>query len=293
MSMAALSTDGITVFAPAKLNLYLHVLGRRDNGYHDLESLVAFADVGDHIAAAPASNLTLSIDGAFAEDLIDDDENLVLRAARALQATAGVDAGAALTLTKNLPVASGIGGGSADAAATIKALVRLWGIHPATHDLSGLALSLGADVPVCLFGRPAFMTGIGETLEPAPDLPAASLVLINPGLGLSTPDVFKARRGDAGIANSFDEPIADAQTLADVLAARNNDLTAAAISLAPEIGQVLSVLGGAEGCLLARMSGSGATCFGLFADTAAATAAAAAMRGAHPAWWVVASRLGI
>jgi len=283
--------DTVEVAAPAKLNLYLHVTGRRDDGYHELDSLVVFARVHDVVSARPATELRLDIKGPFADSLPNDGTNLVLGAAEALRAQTGVQSGATLTLTKNLPVASGIGGGSADAAATIKALARLWGLHPGSHDLSGLALDLGADVPVCLYGRPAFMGGIGEHLDPAPALPHTALVMVNPGVGISTPDVFKARTGPFSPAARFDADTEDAAALAAALHERGNDLSAPAIRLVPVIGDVLAALEGAPGCLLARMSGSGATCFGLFADDDEAHAAADLIGQAHPDWWVQASRL--
>ena len=279
------------VRAPAKLNLYMHVCGRRDDGYHDLDSLVVFAGVHDLITVEPGAGLSLEIDGPFADAVPADGTNLVIRAAEVLAELAGVDTGAAIRLTKNLPVASGIGGGSADAAAAIKALVRHWGIHPATHDLSGMALELGADVPVCLFGRGAFMGGVGERLEDAPELPDAALVLVNPGAALSTPEVFGARRGEFSAPARFEDDIGTAAELADVLRARGNDLTEAAVALAPGIADVLNGLAAAEACLLARMSGSGATCFGLFAGRADAEAAAIAIGAANPGWWVTATRL--
>ncbi len=293
MRDASMPDGAIAVDAPAKLNLYLHVLGRRDDGYHELDSLVVFAAVGDRISVSPAADLTLQIDGPFGGGLEPDERNLVLRAARALMDATGMANGAAITLTKNLPVASGIGGGSADAAATIKALVRLWGIHPATHDLSGLALSLGADVPVCLYGRPAFMGGAGEVLTPAPDLPAAALVMVNPGVGVSTPAVFAARQGDFNNPAQFDDDVVGVPQLTDLLAARTNDLMDPAVSLVPAIKDATAALDGADGCLLARMSGSGATCFGLFSNDADAEAAAEAIQIAHGDWWVTASRLSV
>jgi 4-diphosphocytidyl-2-C-methyl-D-erythritol kinase len=281
----------LAVFAPAKVNLYLHVTGRRDDGYHELESLVAFADVGDCVTAEAASDLSLRVTGPQAAGLSAGDDNLVMRAADALCARTGVPAGAALTLEKVLPVASGIGGGSADAAAALKVLVRLWGLHPGAHDLSGLALDLGADVPVCLAGRAAVMSGIGERLDfvemPAP----LAAVLVNPGVAVPTPAVFKARQGP------FSEPMAhplpaDPDAMLGYLEARRNDLETPALQLAPVIGEVLEALRATQGCGLARMSGSGATCFGLFADRAAAEAAAAALSGARPDWWITSTMLG-
>ena len=285
------SGESIVVSAPAKLNFYLHVLGRRDTGYHDLDSLVVFAAVGDVVSVHPAAEISLQIDGPFADDVPGGGDNLVLRAAEALAERTGMQAGAAITLTKNLPVASGIGGGSADAAATIKALVRLWGVHPGTHDLSGLALDLGADVPVCLFGRPAFMGGIGEQLEPAPDLPDAALVLVNPGVAVSTPEVFGARVGVFSSGARFEGESVNAAGLADGLRGGGNDLFAPAMKVAPEIGEVISVIEATDGCLLARMSGSGATCFGLYETMAAADSATHAIQAARAAWWATAARL--
>jgi 4-diphosphocytidyl-2-C-methyl-D-erythritol kinase len=278
--------------APAKLNLYLHVLGRRADGYHLLDSLVAFADVGDVVTAQPALALSLEIIGPFAGALQDDpSENLVWRAARALAERAGIEPKAALTLEKNLPVASGIGGGSSDAAAALKALGELWRLDLGERPFQGLAPSLGADVPVCLFGELAWVGGIGEAVAPAPALPSCSVVLVNPGLGLATPAVFKARTGAFSEAARFDAAPADATALARLLETRRNDLTAPALELAPGIAQVLRALEAEPGALLARMSGSGATCFALFADEAAAQAAAQRLGAMHTGWWVAAGRL--
>lgn len=282
----------VTLMAPAKLNLYLHVVGRREDGYHELESLVAFAGVGDSLSVSPSSELTLTLDGPFADQLDADEDNLVWRAARAVREVAGITGGAAMTLTKNLPVASGIGGGSADAAAAIKALARLWGVRPGAHDLSGLALSLGADVPVCLYGRAAMMKGIGERIEPAPALPPAALAIVNPGVGVPTPAVFEARRGGFTPAVApIDDP-GTAAALAAALRQRRNDLSGPAVRMTPVIGEVLGALEGSAHCLLARMSGSGATCFGLFETDEQAAAAAHELRSGHPDWWVVAAPLG-
>lgn len=278
--------------APAKVNLYLHVLGRRPDGYHLLDSLVVFADAGDLIEVAPADDFSLAVDGPFASDVPGGDDNLVLRAARALAAHTGPPQRAAIRLEKRLPVASGIGGGSADAAAVLRALVRLWDVTIADDALAMLALPLGADVPMCLHRRPLFVGGIGEEIEAAPPLPACGLVLVNPRLPLPTPPVFKARKGDFSAPARFIEPPADAAALAAALACRGNDLTEAAISLVPAVADILAALIAAPGVLLARMSGSGATCFGLCADRAAADTAATALSARHPAWWVTAAGIG-
>jgi len=321
---APLTTRTITRFAPAKVNLYLHVTKKRDDGFHELDSLAVFADIGDTVTVVPGQGLSLSITGPFADDLDAGEDNLVLKAARALATHAGVRRGAHITLDKHLPVASGIGGGSADAAATLKALVDFWGIQPAdddihhvAHDVSSTAdnasalaalltvwrddvdtnrmraigLELGADVPACLEGRPVFMGGIGERLTMPPDLPTAWLVLVNPGVAVSTPDVFKARTGDFSDPARFFEPIPDVQALAETLKTRRNDLAAPAIALCPVIGDVIAAIDAQTGCLLARMSGSGATGFGLFDGQTTAMAAAHGLRAAHPDWWVEATQI--
>ena len=285
----------IAVFAPAKINLWLHVLGCRPDGYHLLDSLVVFADTGDEVAAAPADGLSLTVEGSFAASLPAADDNLVLRAARLLAAETGTTAGARLVLTKRLPVASGIGGGSADAAAALEALARLWRLDPGAGRLAALGLQLGADVPVCLGGRPAFVGGIGESIVAAPPLPPVSLLLVNPGAALATAAVFRARTesgaafGDA--APRWTSAPTDAAALAARLAGTRNDLTDAACGLVPAIRAALAAIASLPGCLLARMSGSGATCFGLFGSMPAAEAGAAALAAAHPRWWIVPTAL--
>jgi 4-diphosphocytidyl-2-C-methyl-D-erythritol kinase len=279
------------MLARAKINLYLHVTGRRADGFHLLDSLVVFAETGDEIGVAPADDLSLTITGPFAGTLAADDDNLVLRAARGLRALAGVEQGAAITLTKNLPVASGIGGGSADAAATLDALMALWKVAPDRAALERLALGLGADVPVCLAGRPSFMSGIGEEIAPVGALPAATLLLVNPGIATPTPAVFKARNGGFSASGRWAEPPSDARALAAALQTRGNDLTEAAITVTPAIRDVLAAIAGTENCLLARLSGSGATCFGIYAGAGEAEAARRAILATNPAWWAVAARI--
>lgn len=282
--------------APAKLNLTLQVVGRRADGYHLLDSLVAFTAYGDTIAVEAADDLTLRLDGPFGDILIGDPaENLVLRAARLLAEHAGIAPRTAITLTKRLPVASGIGGGSSDAAATLRALAKLWGIAIPETDLAAIALRLGADVPVCLARRSARLEGIGERITPAPALPPVPMVLVNPGIGLATPKVFAARHGDfstgPGAAGIFASSPPDLAALIAGLAGHGNDLTAPAIGLLPVIADCLARLEAQPGCRLARMSGSGATCFGFFDSPDAATTAAAAIAGEQPGWWAVATRL--
>lgn len=283
----------ISVTAPAKINLSLNVTGRRADGYHLLDSLVVFAEVHDVIRASLANDLTLAIDGPFAHGLERDEGNLVLKAARRLIEKTGTENGAALRLTKNLPVASGIGGGSADAAATLLALDRLWELNMSPAELAETGLSLGADVPVCLFGKPARMRGIGEIIEPLPDMPSAHLLLVNPGVSVSTPAVFQGLKilSDSGEKLADIPPVPDLTALISVLKKRTNDLAALAISLAPVIGEVLKTISGQDGCLLARMSGSGATCFGLFEDARSAEQAAREISDQNESWWVCPTRI--
>ena len=265
-------------FAPAKVNLALHVTGRRADGYHLLDSLVVFAGVGDMVSAAPAADVSLSITGPQSAALTVAHDNLVLRAARLMTGAFR------LTLDKHLPVASGIGGGSADAAATLRLMARLSG-HPLPP--AAEVLRLGADVPVCLAGQPVRMTGIGEGLHPLTHpLPPAWLVLVNPGQAVSTPEVFRAldRRDNAPMQAL--PRLRDAAELAAWVAMQRNDMEHAATRLLPVIAEVRRALSSQPGCLLSRMSGSGATCFGLFADPLSANAAARAISAAQPGWWV-------
>lgn len=268
----------VEAFAPAKVNLTLHVTGRRADGYHLLDSLVVFAAVGDRLRLVPAAELGLSLAGPMAAGLTAGPDNLVLRAARLFPPGRG----ARITLDKRLPVAAGIGGGSSDAAAALRGLSRLWDAA-----LPGPAevLSLGADVPVCLRARPVRMSGVGEVLAPVAGLPQATLVLVNPGIAVATADVFRGliRRDNPPMPTALPR-LADAAALAGWLARQRNDLEGPARALAPAIGSALAALAAQPGCLLARMSGSGATCFGLFAGPEAAAAAARAL--ARPGWWV-------
>jgi len=265
------------MFAPAKVNLFLHVTGRRADGYHLLDSLAVFPAVGDFLSIEPADSLSLRITGPFGELLTAEPDNLVLRAARLLKP----DGGAALTLEKNLPVASGIGGGSADAAAALGLLSRHWGLEA---PLDELALQLGADVPVCLASAPARMSGIGDVLFPGPNLPAFGILLCNPGVAVSTAEVFRARAEKKfSPPAELPESWPGAAAMAAALQALRNDLEEPAIALAPVIGDVLAALRRLPGCLLARMSGSGATCFALFPAPNAAAEAAAALNPSG--WW--------
>ncbi len=288
----------LTEFARAKVNLFLHVRGRRPDGRHTLESFAVFPEIGDLLEAERSPILSLSLDGPFALSLGADEDNLVLRAVEALayalpEATSGaVPGGAALRLEKRLPVASGIGGGSADAGAALRLLMRLWGRAPEGAALDALALGLGADVPVCLASAPAMMRGVGEQLSAAPAFPEFHLVLVNPLRAVSTAEVFAGlERRDNPPADRAPAAFADAGALAAWLARQRNDLERPARAVAPVIGAVLGALRWSPDCLLARMSGSGATCFGVFASGRTARAAAEAIRRAEPGWWTAAGRV--
>jgi 4-diphosphocytidyl-2-C-methyl-D-erythritol kinase len=267
-------------FAPAKVNFFLHVTGRRADGYHLLDSLAVFPAVGDCLRLEPDDELSLTISGRFGGALSAGPDNLVLRAARLLAARAGLKAAGRLHLEKNLPVASGIGGGSADAAAALRLLARHWNF---SDPLLEIALSLGADVPVCVASRAVQMSGIGEILAPAPRLPEFGVVLVNPGVPVATAAVFQARTQRFSQPAHLPDGWPDAAAMAAALGELSNDLEAPAIVLAPRIAEALAELRAVPGALLARMSGSGATCFGLFATAAQATRAAAALN--RPGWW--------
>ncbi len=275
--------------ARAKINLALHVVGRRADGRHLLDGLVAFAGACDLLEAEAADGLTLELAGPFAPDLAphlaSDPDNLVLQAARLIRPQAR---GAKLRLHKALPVASGIGGGSADAAAALRLLARLWDVGLPGFEA---VLGLGADVPVCLAGRSCRMRGIGERLEPVA-LPGLPAVLANPGVPVATGAVFAALERRENPAMPGLPAFPDAAALIGFLAAQRNDLEAPARALAPQVGEALAALAAQPECLLARMSGSGATCFGLFRSAAAADHAAADLTRARPRWWVVPTQLG-
>lgn len=273
----------------AKVNLTLHVTGRRPDGYHELDSLVVFAGVGDTLEITAAEDLSLSLEGPFASALDAAESNLALRAARSLREGFGATAGARLRLVKRLPVAAGLGGGSADAAAALRGLAHFWALGAPEDALHEIAARLGADVPACLTARPSLLSGVGELVQAAPPLPGFWLVLVNPGVPLSTPAVFKARGGPFSAPQPWTEAPGTARELAVRLAEGRNDLEAPAIALVPAIAQVLSALRATPACLLARMSGSGATCFGLYETEAAARAAARRLGADQADWWVAAA----
>ncbi|OHV75880.1 4-(cytidine 5'-diphospho)-2-C-methyl-D-erythritol kinase [Rhizobium sp. LCM 4573] len=277
---------GATLFepAPAKINLALHVVGQRADGYHLLESIVTFAKASDRLSFSPAADDDFSVSGRFGVMLSGDPKpNLVLaardRLRQAVIAAGGEAPPVTIHLEKNLPIAAGIGGGSADAAATLRGLMRLWNAHLPETELAAIALSLGADVPMCLKGAPSMARGIGEELTPLASLPSFALVLGNPLIGVSTPDIFRylARR---------DNPPIEAQPgdWLSYLTGLRNDLEQPAKTLVPEIGELTAMIE-AEGALLTRMSGSGATCFGIFSSIEAAEIAAENLGRRKPGWY--------
>lgn len=279
--------------AKAKVNLALHVTGRRADGYHLLDSLVVFADTGDKLELANADKTSLDIIGPFGKNLTVDDDNMVFQAYRALSRALGIVLPAtAFKLTKNLPVSSGIGGGSADAAAALRGLIELWQLDVEPKVLHDIALALGADVPVCLASVSCQMAGVGETLSDIKNFPTIDCVLVNSGAAVSTPEVFgklALLTGERGLSAMPDLP--DAHWISWLESTRN-DLQNAAIEIAPEIAGTIVALEKFPACQLARMSGSGATCFGLFANAQEAQEAARQLTDDHPDWWVVATFLG-
>ena len=278
--------------APAKINLTLRVLGRRADGYHDIESLVAFAGVGDALTFTPGEDLALTVGGPTAAAAGDVADNLVLKAAHALaERVAGLRLGR-FTLSKRLPVAAGLGGGSADAAAALRLLARANALAPDDPNLVQAARATGADVPVCLDPRTRRMRGIGDILSDPLDLPRLFALLVNPGVAVATADVFAALAAPPVGQSASAAPPAGGDALLAEIAGGRNDLEAPAIELEPAIADVLAVLRKLPGCRLARMSGSGATCFGLFDSSRAASAAARTLRVGYPAWWVRATVLG-
>jgi 4-diphosphocytidyl-2-C-methyl-D-erythritol kinase len=281
--------------APAKVNLTLRVLGRRADGYHEIESLVAFAEFGDTLSFSPGGELALTMRGPNAAKAGEDADNLVLKAARALAArVAGIGLGA-FQLDKRLPVAAGLGGGSADAAAALRLLARANKLPVDDGRLHDAARAIGADVPVCLDPRPRLMRGVGEILSAPLKLPALPAVLANPGIALPTKSVFAAWNDAASEALPLDviavAKIGSREEYLQLLGTQANDLESAATTVEPVIAEVLGALRALVGCRLARMSGSGATCFALFSSAGAAIEAANVLSSEYPHWWVRASAL--
>ena len=282
-----LAASPLAEAAPAKINLALHVTGRRGDGYHLIESLAVFTRFGDRLQVSAAEEDGLAVSGRYAAGVPVDGRNLIAMARDALRKAAGSRNAfpVAIALEKNLPVASGIGGGSSDAAAALRLLARIWGLDIDAAELAGIALSLGADVPMCLAAQPLMARGIGENVEPLPAVPSLGLVLVNPGAAVSTPDVFaRLTRRDSESPPPLPRAI-DFHSLRGWLETTRNDLEAAAREIQPAIGRALAALDGA-GSGFSRMSGSGATCFGLFDDRHAAETAGARLAADHPGWWV-------
>ncbi len=283
----------LTVLAPAKINLYLHITGRRDDGFHMLDSLVVFADVGDKISLKPSRAFSFSIDGPYARafksserDIGDASGNLVVKAARRLAKAVNRDLMVNIRLTKNLPLAAGIGGGSSDAAATIWALLKWWNIEPRdVPDFDVLLLSLGADVPACMACTSVKVGGVGELIDPVPGVSEIPVVLVNSRNHCPTTDVFSRYDGSFGAPVFATVPVLKQDFIA-FLKEQHNDLLEAAIGLVPNISKVLEILEVQQGCVLARMSGSGATCFGLFDNELESLDAAEQISRENPDWWV-------
>ncbi|MGD9637913.1 MAG: 4-(cytidine 5'-diphospho)-2-C-methyl-D-erythritol kinase [Alphaproteobacteria bacterium] len=277
--------------ASAKINLYLHVTGKKENGYHLLDSLFAFADCGDKIVVCSSDNFVFKVRGKFAKDLADCSHNIVIKAFEEVRRYLPEDAvnreSVEITLFKNLPVASGIGGGSADAAATIKALCQFWHLSLSEKTLKDIAVKLGADVFPCLEGYASQVSGIGDIVKPYYNMPARIYgVLINPLIAVSTPSVFKKYQPNFSKAMPFDDKKITKKDFFIGLNQRKNDLELAAIEVCPEIEKVLDSLKNTEGCVLSRMSGSGATCFGLYRTKKEAKAAKQRISKAFNGWWV-------
>jgi len=281
--------------ARAKVNLTLHVLGRRPDGYHELRSLIAFADIADELTLDPAGAAGLTLEGPFAEAV--DGENLILKAKRTVAGWLGRELDGGFRLQKRIPVAAGLGGGSSDAAAAIRALLRAYGADESVENFITKSAIMGADVPVCLYNKAALVAGIGERISPAPHLGTLPAVLVNPGIKVPTAEVFGRLNappysGDGeGKDNAPDDSFASLEEVALALKDGRNDLEPAAIALEPAIAEVLDALRNRRGCVLARLSGSGPTCFGLFPSPEIASAAADEIKTLRPNWWVAATAL--
>jgi len=287
------NTGTLSIFAPAKINLFIHVTGRLDNGYHTLDSLVSFVDIGDSIMLEPAPEFSFNIKGSYAASFVagerdssPDSSNIVVKAVWAYAREAQKEPGCRVTLTKNLPLASGMGGGSVDAAAVIWGLSELWDCSRMASYMPDLLMSLGADVPVCLECKPVRMQGVGEILLPSPAMSDIPVVLVCPGKFCSTKEVFASYAGQLSDIADTPEDLRDFPNLIDFLAEQENSLTDAAVGIVPDIALVLDMLRGQNNCRLARMSGSGSTCFGLFENEYCAMRAAENITRENPGWWV-------
>jgi len=277
----------ITERASAKINLFLHVGEKRADGFHPVQSLAVFTQAGDVLALDAAPDLSLAVEGPFAKGLEGEGDNLVLRAARALGAAKKEESGARLTLTKNLPVASGIGGGSADAAAALRGLRQLWNVEKDDAALCDIAAELGSDIPACVLSAPCFMEGRGEVLRPVESMPRMPMLLVNARVPVPTRDVFAALQNRSGVEMALPRGrFSDTADLLRFLDTTRNDLEEPARRLQPVIGEVLAAMAALPGALLTRMSGSGATCFGIFADEDCCRRSAEVLKQAFPNWWI-------
>lgn len=291
--------NSFKIFAPAKINLFLHLTRKRRDGYHELQSLISFADIGDYISIEPADSFSFNIDGDFSANFIENEQkshldcsNLVVRAARALSQLSNQVLKVKITLTKNLPLAAGLGGGSSDAAAAIWGLQQFWGIKSDEKYLLPLMTKLGADVPVCFNCQTSLVEGIGETLLPVNQIEEIPILIINPLISCPTQEIFLRHNGifnkKINLPNYF-ESVFD---YIDFLKSTNNDLYQPATQLIPEIGNIINAMEAQESCLLTRMSGSGASCFALFETIEQANQAKQAILDENPDWWVKTGWLG-
>jgi len=288
--------ERVRVFAPVKINLYLHITGIRRDGYHTLDSLVVFADIGDELAIEKSDQFSFDITGPFADQFTQsehdpDGQNLVVRAARSAAEALQEELGFKITLTKNIPLASGIGGGSADAAATLRALLKMWKVPPGDISIERLLLPLGADVPVCFMLHNALLRGIGEEITLISQINDLFVVLANPGKLCPTSKIFARYQKNFKPDIKYDDTITTAKDIIDFLQEQSNDLQDYAIGYVPEIQGVLSQISSQKGCMLARMSGAGATCFGLFSSQEEADNAAETLSNNNAQWWVKAGKI--
>lgn len=279
--------------APAKINLHLHILSKRhSDGYHILDSLFVFADIGDELFFAPAKDLTLNITGDFAANLLVDENNSIIKAAHMLAKELNLPPSGEITLVKNLPIAAGIGGGTADAAAALIGLQKLWGKTLPEDKLYEIAAKLGSDVSPSLYGRPVLIGGTGDIFHPAPKLPNLGIILVNPMVPVSSGEIFRSRKAVFSDAFTFLPEYKDVASLAADLQKCRNDLTEAAITLQPIIAEAIEAISTkTSNCLLSRMSGSGSTCFGLYDSPEIAGKAAAELKKSYPDWWIKATGL--
>jgi 4-diphosphocytidyl-2-C-methyl-D-erythritol kinase len=291
--MALAHVKTLSILAPAKINLFLHVTGRRDDGLHLLDSLVAFTDIGDEVKIEPAAEFSFKVKGPFASSFAVNEhsshphsDNIVVKAAHALAHLAGHKLNVAITLQKNLPLASGIGGGSSDAAACIWGLMKLWSVPPQAPYLNDLLLTLGADVPVCFQCQSTRMRGIGEDIALLSQMPECPIVLVNPGVSCSTADIFKSFELSPAPVADMPERFDDIHMLCEFLKLADNHLYDAAREKLPILSEVIKAQQATKDVLISRMSGSGATCFALYETAQAAQRAADDIAIAHPAWWV-------